>query len=183
MIRHFLAHSALWGGVVGMAPLWAQDVRDAFVGTWRLEGPCKNRVIKSSEPMENTGSGSTSGTLTIRKDPQNPKRLILLSRMQGSSSGAGGSASASIEDSLVADVVSSTELRIPPQTGVMGETREGTVRMQGGKLISRQRTVMKQGTFYYEGESECSYIPAENRPRPLPRPPIERPTGGGTQKN
>ncbi|MCS7297148.1 MAG: hypothetical protein NZ611_02905 [Bacteroidia bacterium] len=181
MIRHFLAHSALWGGVVGMIPLWAQDARDAFVGTWRLEGPCKNRVIKSSEPMENTGSGSTSGTLTIRKDPQNPKRLILLSRMQGSSSGAGGSASASVEDSLVADVISSTELRIPPQTGVMGDTREGTVIMQGGKLISRQRTVMKQGTFYYEGESECSYAPADKRPAIPSRPRIDRPITGAAR--
>ncbi|MCX7765062.1 MAG: hypothetical protein N2253_09270 [Bacteroidia bacterium] len=171
MIRRFLAHSALWGGVVSMSPLWAQDARDAFVGTWRLEGPCKERVIKSSEPMENAGGGSTSGTLTIRKDPQSPKRLILLSRTQGSSSGAGGSASVSIEDSLVADVVSSTELRIPPQTGVMGETREGTASMQGGKLISRLRTVMKQGTFYYEGESECSYAPADKRP---PMPPRTR---------
>ncbi|MCS6894621.1 MAG: hypothetical protein NZZ60_00545 [Bacteroidia bacterium] len=168
MIRHFLAHSALWGGVVGMIPLWAQDARDAFVGTWRLEGPCKERVIKSSEPMENTGSGSTSGTLTIRKDPQNPKRLILLSRMQGSSSGAGGSASASIEDSLVADVISSTELRIPSQTGVMGETREGTAILQNGKLVTRLRVRMSHDHFYYEGESECSYTPSRATPPRIP---------------
>lgn len=127
--------------------------------------------------MDDTGSQHTaSGILSIRKDPQNPKRLILLSRAQASSSGPGGTASASMEDSLVADVVSSTELRFPSQTGVLGQTQEGTGVLQGGKLIIRMRVSVKDDNFSYEGESECSYTTADRRPATVPsRAPAQRP--------
>ncbi|MCS7188828.1 MAG: hypothetical protein RMJ66_03595 [Bacteroidia bacterium] len=176
MNRYYRAYAvpALIAGILGL--LKAQDVRDNFVGIWRLESPCKQKVVRTSLSPAPEGGGNTSGTLTISKDPSNPKRLIILSRHQGSQSSSGGTVSASIEDSLVAEVLSNTQLRIPPQTGVLGQAQEGTGTLQNSKLVIRLRATVRDdaSNFYHETESECTYTFT----RPIQsRPPVVRPGG------